>query len=151
MNDRISQSQLAGVSQVPATCMGLHIRRASRIITQVYDAALRPVDLVLSQFTLLVCINLMKSAQITRLAQELYTDQTTLTRNLKLLKQRGLVSIDPGADRRVKLVSLTAEGREILAQALPLWEQAQAQVRQQLDRQEWQTLLSLLSDVKKLS
>jgi DNA-binding MarR family transcriptional regulator len=151
MTDRISQSQLAGVSQVPATCMGLHIRRASRIITQVYDAALRPVDLALSQFTLLVCIDLMESAQITRLAQELYTDQTTLTRNLKLLKQRGLVSIDPGADRRVKLVSLTAEGREILAQALPLWEQAQAQVRQQLDRQEWQTLLSLLSEVKKLS
>lgn len=151
MSDRISQSPLTGVSQVPATCMGLHIRRASRIITQVYDAALRPVDLVLSQFTLLVCINLMESAQINRLAQELYTDQTTLTRNLKLLKQRGLVSIDPGADRRVKLVSLTAEGREILAQALPLWEQAQAQVMQQLDRQEWQTLLSLLSEVKKLS
>jgi DNA-binding MarR family transcriptional regulator len=151
MSDRISQSPLAGVSQVPATCMGLHVRRASRIITQVYDAALRPVDLVLSQFTLLVCINLMESAQITRLAQELYTDQTTLTRNLKLLKQRGLVAIDPGEDRRVKLVSLTAEGRAILAQALPLWEQAQAQVMQQFDRQEWQTLLSLLSDVKKLS
>jgi DNA-binding MarR family transcriptional regulator len=151
MSDRISQSQLTGVSQVPATCMGLHVRRASRIITQVYDAALRPVDLVLSQFTLLVCINLMESAQITRLAQELYTDQTTLTRNLKLLKQRGLVSIDPGEDRRVKLVSLTAEGRAILAQALPLWEQAQAQVMQQFNRQEWQTLLSLLSDVKKLS
>ncbi|AFY92178.1 MarR family winged helix-turn-helix transcriptional regulator [Chamaesiphon minutus] len=151
MSDRISQSQLAGMSQVPATCMGLHVRRASRIITQVYDAALRPVDLVLSQFTLLVCINLMESAQITRLAQELYTDQTTLTRNLKLLKLRGLVSIDPGEDRRVKLVSLTDEGKAILAQALPLWEQAQAQVMQQFDRQEWQTLLSLLSDVKKLS
>jgi DNA-binding MarR family transcriptional regulator len=151
MSDRISQSQIVGVSQVPITCMGMHVRRASRIITQVYDAALRPVDLVLSQFTLLVCINLMESAQINRLAQELYTDQTTLTRNLKLLKQRGFVAIDPGEDRRVKLVSLTVEGRAILAQALPLWEQAQAQVMHHFDRQQWQTLLSLLSDVKKLS
>jgi DNA-binding MarR family transcriptional regulator len=150
MANRIPQSQLTGVSQVPATCMGMHIRRASRIITQVYDAALRPVDLVLSQFTLLVCINLMVSVPITRLAQELHTDQTTLTRNLKLLEQRGLVAIDPGEDRRVKLVSLTVEGRSILAQALPLWEQAQAQVMQHFDRQQWQTLLSLLSDVKKL-
>jgi hypothetical protein len=85
MADRISQSQLTEVSQVPATCMGMHVRRASRIITQVYDAALRPVGLVLSQFTVLVCIELMVSVPITRLAQELYTDQTTLTRNLKLL------------------------------------------------------------------
>jgi DNA-binding MarR family transcriptional regulator len=130
--------------------MGMHVRRASRIITQVYDAAFSPVGLVLSQFTLLVCINMMRSAPITRLAQELYTDQTTLTRNLKLLAQRGLVAIDPGEDRRVKLVSLTVEGRSILAQALPLWEQAQAQVMQHFDRQQWQTLLSLLSDIKKL-
>jgi DNA-binding MarR family transcriptional regulator len=146
--------------------MGMHVRRASRIITQVYDAALRPVGLVLSQFTLLVCINLMVSVPITRLAQELYMDQTTLTRNLKLLEQRGLVAIDPGEDRRVKLVSLTVEGRSILAQAMPLWEQAQAQVmehfvggassrnetlrEQNENRQQWQTLLSLLSDLKKL-
>lgn len=130
MTDRIRQSQLTGVSQVPATCMGMHVRRASRIITQVYDTELRPVGLVLSQFTLLVCINLMVSVPITRLAQELYTDRMTLTRNLKLLEQRGLVAIDPGEDRRVKLVSLTVEGRSILAQALPLWEQAQAQVMQ---------------------
>ncbi|WP_309737813.1 MULTISPECIES: MarR family winged helix-turn-helix transcriptional regulator [unclassified Chamaesiphon] len=159
MADRIPQSQLTGVSQVPATCMGMHVRRASRIITQVYDAALRPVGLVLSQFTLLVCISMMESAPITHLAQELYTDQTTLTRNLKPLKQRGLVAIDPGEDRRVKLVSLTVEGRSILAQALPLWEQAQAQVMQHFvgvasqneNRQQWQTLLSLLSDLKNLS
>ena len=150
MPDRIPQSQLTGVSQVRATCMGMHVRRASRIITQVYDAAFRPVGLVLSQFTLLVCINMMGSAPINRLAQELYTDQTTLTRNLKLLEQRGLVAIAPGEDRRVKLVSLTVEGRAILAQAMPLWEQAQAQVMKHFDRQQWQTLLSLLSDVKKL-
>ncbi len=149
MVDRIPQSQLTGVS-VRATCMGMHVRRASRIITQVYDAAFRPVGLVLSQFTLLVCINLMGSAPINRLAQELYTDQTTLTRNLKLLEQRGLVAIAPGEDRRVKLVSLTVEGRAILDRAMPLWEQAQAQVMKHFDPQQWQTLLSLLSDVIKL-
>jgi DNA-binding MarR family transcriptional regulator len=107
-----------------------------------------------SSFTLKIGVPIfpqLESAPITHLAQELYTDRTTLTRNLKLLKQRGLVSIDPGEDRRVKLVSLTAEGRTILAEALPLWEQAQAQVMQHLDRPQWQTLLSLLSDVKKLS
>lgn len=140
--------KITRVSQVPATCMGMHVRRASRIMTQVYDAALRPVGLVLNQFTLLVSIHLIESVPITRLAQELFTDQTTLTRNLKLLEKRGWVAISPGKDRRVKLVSLTAAGQAVLAQAIPLWEQAQAEVMQHFGQQKWQTLLSLLSDVK---
>lgn len=148
MSSQVFKANLAEVSQVPMTCMGMHIRRASRIMTQVYDAALRPVGLVLNQFTLLVSIYLLESTSITRLAQELFTDQTTLTRNLKLLQKRGLVEIEPGEDRRVKLVSLTAEGQAVLAQALPLWEQAQVDVMQHFGQQKWQTLLSLLSDVK---
>lgn len=151
MSDRVSKPNFAEVSQVPATCMGMHVRRASRIVTQVYDAALRPVGLGVNQFMLLSAIHLMGSAQITHLAQELFTDQTTLTRNLKLLEKRGLVTISPGEDRRVKLASLTAEGESTLAQALPLWEQAQANVREHLGQQKWQTLLSLLSEMKTLS
>jgi len=151
MSNQVFKSNLAGVSQVPAACMGMHVRRASRIMTQVYDAALRPAGLVLNQFTLLVSIHLFESTPITRLAQELFTDQTTLTRNLKLLEKRGLVAIKPGEDRRVKLVSLTTEGQSVLAQALPLWEQAQAEVMQHFGQQKWQMLLSLLSDVKVVS
>jgi DNA-binding MarR family transcriptional regulator len=150
MRDRILQANLASTSQVPATCMGLHIRRASRILTQIYDTALRPVELVLNQFTLLVAIHLVESTSITRLAEELFADQTTITRNLKLLEKRGLVAIEPGSDRRVKLVSLTDEGLTILAQALPLWEKAQTEAQEQFGQQKWQALLSLLSDLKAL-
>lgn len=150
MSKQVFKTSFAEVSRVPATCMGMHVRRASRIVTQVYDSALRPVGLGVNQFMLLVSIHLMESAPITRLAQELFTDQTTLTRNLKLLEQRGLVAIAPGDDRRVKLVSLTVEGQSILAQGLPLWEQAQAKVKEHFGQQKWQTLLSLLSEVKTL-
>lgn len=151
MNNQSPQAKCAGVSQVPATCMGLHIRRASRIITQVYDAALRPVELVVNQFTLLVALHLFESVPITQLAQELFVDQTTLTRNLKLLEKRGLIAIEPGTDRRVRLASLTPKGYEIMVQAFPLWEQAQITVQQQLGQQKAQTLLALLADVTALS
>ncbi|BAU44068.1 Transcriptional regulator SlyA [Leptolyngbya sp. O-77] len=143
-----SNLDFSELSQVPNVCMGMHIRRASRILTQIYDAALRPVGLVLNQFTLLVAIHLAGARSITQLAADLFADQTTLTRNVKLLEKRGLVAIAPSPDRRVKLVSLTAEGRAILAQAMPLWKQAQAEVMQQFEPQNWQMLLSLLSDVQ---
>lgn len=56
-------------------------------------------------------------------------DRTTLTANLKPLERRGLVSVavDEG-DKRIRRLSLTEAGRETLAQALPLWEQAQAEI-----------------------
>lgn len=151
MNNPSSQAKFADVSQVPATCMGLHVRRASRIITQVYDAALRPVELVVNQFTLLVSLHLFESVPITRLAQELFVDQTTLTRNLKLLEKRGLVAIEPGTDRRVRLASLTPKGHETLLQAFPLWEQAQSNVQQQFGREKSETLLALLADLTAIS
>ena len=138
------------VSQVPLTCMGLHIRRASRIVTQIYDEALRPIGLVGNQFTLLVALHLTKSVSVTRLAQELFADQTTLTRNLKLLEKRGLIKMEPGSDRRVRLASLTPEGADILTQALPLWEQAQMTVQQQFGQEKTQTLRSLLADLTAL-
>jgi DNA-binding MarR family transcriptional regulator len=148
MGNQSPSSKRVEISQIPTTCMGLHIRRASRIITQVYDTALRPTGLVISQFTVLAAIHLFESVPITRLAEELFVDQTTLTRNLKLLEKRGLVAINPGEDRRVKWVSLTPKGQSILSEALPSWEQAQAEVKQHFGQQDWQTLLSLLSAVK---
>lgn len=148
MSELNPQLNLTKVGFIPTNCMGMHIRRASRIVTQIYDAALRPVGLVLNQFTLLVAIHLVESIPVTRLAQELFTDQTTLTRNLKVLKKRGLIIIEPGEDRRVRLVSLTPEGRAVLAQALPLWEQAQAEVKVRFGQQRSQELLSLLCDTQ---
>jgi DNA-binding MarR family transcriptional regulator len=150
MHDLSSKVSLDRVSQVPLTCMGLHVRRASRILTQIYNDALRPVGLVSNQFTLLVAIDLMGATAIGTLAQELYTDQTTLTRNLKLLKKKGLVDIEAGADRRVRIVSLSERGSVALAQALPIWEQVQIDLAERLEPQKWQTLLSLLSDLKTL-
>jgi DNA-binding MarR family transcriptional regulator len=151
MSNSTPKPKLAIAPQVPADCMGFHVRRASRIITQLYDTALRPVGLVQTQFTLLIAIHLLEPVPITQLAQELLTDQTTLTRNIKLLEKRGLVAIDPSEDRRVRLASLTVEGLAVLDQALPLWEQVQSEVRQHFGEQKWQTLLSLLSEVKTLS
>jgi DNA-binding MarR family transcriptional regulator len=150
MQDPISIANLARVRQVPLTCMGLHVRRASRILTQAYNEALHPVGLVLNQFTLLVAINLMGATAIGTLAQQLFTDQTTLTRNLKLLATKGLIKIEAGEDRRVRIVSLTDRGSEVLALALPLWEQVQADLADRFGASKWQALLSLLSDITAL-
>lgn len=148
MNKQPDIPDLNELRQVPSSCMHNHVRRASRIVTHVYDRALRPAGLVTNQFTLLVSISLFKSVSVTQLSQFFSTDQTTLTRNLKILEKRALIAFEPGQDRRIKLASLTETGEAIVAAAFPLWKQAQAEMKQHLGQQNWNALLSLLSELK---
>ena len=135
------------VADVSRHCTLFHLRKASRSITQIYDATLAPVGLKGTQFTLLSGIALSEEATVQQLAERLVTDRTTLTRNLALLVKAGFVRIGVGTDRRSRLVTLTPKGREILAEALPLWAEAQAHVVSSLGTKRWRGLLDHLADV----
>ncbi len=76
--------------------------------------------------SLLIALELMGPSTLTALGGPLVLDRTTLTRNLRPLERRGLLTSAPGLDRRTRVLSLTPAGREVLALALPLWESANA-------------------------
>lgn len=110
-------------------CACFNLRKAARAVTQLYDEALRPAGLRVTQFTLLVSLRLRGRAAVTQLAEGAVTDRTTLTRNLRVLQRRGLIRIRPAEhDRRVREASLTARGHAALFEAYPLWEKVQAEV-----------------------
>ena len=81
-----------------------------------------------------------------RLAEELVMDRTTLTRNLRPLERQGLIRLEPGHDRRSRMVVLTPAGRAALRAARPSWRRAQDRMVEDLGRQEWAELLRNLSD-----
>jgi DNA-binding MarR family transcriptional regulator len=106
-------------------CVCHNLRRATRRTTQIYDAALRPAGLKITQFTLLAAIDKMGRATISPLAEFLAMDRTTLTRNLDLLAKRGLVELaEDAADRRLQVVSLLPAGSAALRKAMPRWVKA---------------------------
>lgn len=142
------QDQL--IKTVVSDCTCFNLRKASRVVTQLFDQVLQPSGVLANQFTLLAALSLAESVSITRLAQELVMDRTTLTRNLKPLEREGLIRIEPGQDQRVRVVSLTEKGQAALAKAQPLWQQAQAKVIEELGQDRWQTLLSHLADTVSL-
>jgi DNA-binding MarR family transcriptional regulator len=111
------------------TCLCLHVQRAARALARRFDEALRPVGLTNGQFSLLMSLNRPVPAGLGSVANLLAMDRTTLTAALKPLERRGLVVIatDP-ADRRSRLLTLTDQGREVLASAVPIWEATHAEV-----------------------
>lgn len=114
--------------RVRDTCLCLHVQRAARAIARRYDEALRPLPLTSGQFSLMMSLNRPAPPAIGDVASVLAMDRTTVTANLKPLEKRGLVTISADrGDRRNRRPALTADGRRLLAAAMPLWEQAQAE------------------------
>jgi len=104
------------------------MRKASRRLSQMYDACLVPAGLRSTQYSILRELDgraddppLMRD-----LAEAMVMDRSTLGQNLVPLERDGLVRLEPSrADRRSKHVVLTEEGRRIYAEARPLWREAQ--------------------------
>ena len=104
-------------------CLCLHVQRAARALARRFDEALRPIGLTNGQFSLLMSLNRPEPADMGSVATLLAMDRTTLTAALKPLERRGLVKVaeDP-SDRRGRRLSLTPEGKTLLASAVPVWE-----------------------------
>jgi DNA-binding MarR family transcriptional regulator len=116
-----------------------------------YDETLRPSGLRITQFTMLVAVGLSEPVPITRLADALSLDRTTLARDLKPLTKQGLVKITTGADRRMRKVRLTRQGREAIGRAYPLWQQAQARIVEGSGPDRWPAMAAGLEEVAALA
>lgn len=122
-------------------CLCLHLQRAARTMARRYDDALRPAGLTNGQFSLLMSLNRPEPPTMRDVASLLAMDRTTLTANVKPLERRGLmtVAIDE-ADKRSRRMSLTPAGLALLAAAMPLWEQAQAETARLLGGRDQEAL-----------
>lgn len=116
----------SGVLSIECTCSAL--RMASRRLSQIYDCALAPEGLRVSQYALLSALQNWGGYVPTmqELAERLALDRTTLGHNLGPLVRDGFVEVrsDP-VDRRSRRIILTIGGREKRQACLPLWRAAQ--------------------------
>ncbi len=110
-----------------SACHCQALRQAARRVSALYDAALAPYGLRISQYVVLARLRADGPRGIQALADALAMDRTTLGRALRPLERDGLVRLarDP-ADARSRRIALTEEGGLRLAQARLAWAAAQA-------------------------
>jgi DNA-binding MarR family transcriptional regulator len=132
-------------------CLCNALRRASRAVSRLYDQELRGVGLRTTQYSLL-CL-LQRSGEVRQgdLGPLTVLDETTLTRTIRPLVDRGWLAVREGRDRRERLVSITAAGTAKLAKARPAWERAQERFQSSLPRGVWENLMSVLPEVARLT
>lgn len=119
--------QLPRLSPLECTCF--RIRSAARRVTQIYSRHLAPTGLKISQFSLLGFVCAEGPVAVGRLAELVATDRTTLTRNLTPLLKEGLIQRAASGDKRRHELVATPAGRALFKRALPLWADAEQEVR----------------------
>ncbi|HZY64042.1 MAG TPA: MarR family transcriptional regulator [Edaphobacter sp.] len=118
-------------------CLCANLRRAARVVTQMYDEALRPSGLRAPQFALLQALSLAPGISQKGLARVLAFDSTTLTRTLDLMRKKSWVRSEIGEDRRELRLFLTEGGLEEYKHAMPYWQLAQKRLKAELGEAGW--------------
>lgn len=133
------------------SCSCFAARRAARTITQHFERQMKPSGLRVSQFTVLTMLTLAGPQPLSRLADQMALERTTLTRNLRPLLERGLVSESATGDRRIRMLSITKRGTAAATAALPYWREAQKSITQGLGADAARALATASQAVASLS
>ena len=117
------------IDRVASECVAVRLRMLNRVITNMYDDALRSLDLKVSQMNILVAAAKMGTARPVEVCEYLHLDVSTLSRNVERMRARGWLEVVPDEDGRSQPFRLTPRGRKLLEKAVPAWSAAQQQVK----------------------
>ena len=115
------------------TCAGWNSRLAARRITQFLDREMTGLGLGVAQLGLMAQIAVISDDTLGALALRTGLDQSTLSRNLRMLERDGLIEIAVvESDLRRRAVWLTETGARRLEAAIPIWRKAHARLARRL-------------------
>lgn len=150
-----SSSDAANITDIAAsaaaTCLATRVRQLSRIVTRVYDDAMRPLGITASQYTLLAQLASRDGITAVEIGHELDIEKSTLSRNLKRLLALGHIIMDPPAGRRGRGLHLTPKGQAVLKEAYPVWQATQSRTIAAMGSDSRERLDDLLVNAEKLA
>ncbi len=120
------------IDTIAGECIAVRMRMLNRVVTNIYDDALRPLGVKVSQMNILVAAGKMGTARPAEVCERLHLDVSTLSRNVERMKARGWLEVIPDEDGRAQPFRLTDQGRKLLEKAAPAWKKAQRQAKRLL-------------------
>ncbi len=115
------------VDTIAKTCIAVRLRLLNRVVTKCYDDALRRLGLKISQLNILVVTAKLGIARPARVCAILQLNASTLSRNVERMRAQRWLEVVPDEDPRAQPFRLTPEGKRLIEQAVPAWEEAQRQ------------------------
>src|SRR5438067_5192206 len=122
----------SSIDTISKTCIAVRLRPLNRVVQNIYDDALRPLGLQVSQLNILIATARLGLARPAQVCAILQLDASTLSRNVKPLRAHGWLEVVADEDARAQPFRLTPQGKRLLEEAVPAWEEAQRQATELL-------------------
>lgn len=135
----------------PVECICTLSRRCARSLTDIYDRALAPSGLKVTQYSLLRAIGRLERPNLTSIAKAAGLERSTLGRNLRVLEKSGLVTLSSGEDERTRVATLTDKARKALRLAEPRWQRVQERMASTLPYDAQKHLTEISAALEKLA
>ena len=137
-------------NQLIAECACFDLRKATRAVSRMYDDFLRDAGLNVTQFSLLRLIRTEKEISVSTLGRYMVMDSTSITRALAPLERDNLINSRAGADKRMRIISLTRKGLKLVGDAEPKWRRAQEVLMEAIGEDRWRAMRRLLRDTTRM-
>ena len=115
----------SSIDTIAKSCIAVRLRLLNRVDTNLYDDALRPIGLKVSQLNILIVAARLGLARPGQVCGILQLDASTLSRNVERMRARDWLEVVPGDDARAQPFRLTPAGKKLLERTIPAWERAQ--------------------------
>jgi DNA-binding MarR family transcriptional regulator len=123
----INSKRVEAVSRrIAGECIAVRVRFLNRVITSIYDNALRPLKLTINQLNMLVALSQLGKATAKQVGAVLRMDASTVSRNLERMRNEGWIESTQGVDARSFQLQVSPQGARLMEKALPRWRKAQA-------------------------
>ncbi len=120
------------VETIASECLAVRIRLLNRTVTNIFDEALRPLKVKVSQLNVLMVVAKRGPISPGGVARRLNMEKSTLSRNVDRMRTRGWLKVSEGDSGNKQILELDSAGRELIEKSLPLWKKAQAQTEAML-------------------
>src|SRR5262245_46023681 len=115
------------IEKIAQSCVAVRLRMLNRVVTNLYDKALRPLGVKASQLNILIVTAKLGVARPAQVCEFLQLEPSTLSRNVDRMRSSGWLEVAPGEDARSQPFRLTSKGRQLIEKVAPAWEKAQRQ------------------------
>jgi DNA-binding MarR family transcriptional regulator len=108
-------------------CLAMRVRVVARSVSAIYEQAMASHDVTIAQVNMLTALGEIGVCPPGKVGEVLQLERSTVSRNLDLLIQKGLVEAVSSDAKGIREVALTAAGEEKIEAVLPDWRAAQKQ------------------------
>ena len=126
------------MNSAPTPCACTSVKRASRVLARTYDASLASSGMNVTQLAVMRAILRHPGEPLTRVAEDLAMDRTSLYRMLTFMQRKKWIELEGGVDGRSRSASIPDEGKAVLKRADLRWANTQIEIINRFGQASWQ-------------